>query len=324
MVSTKIDNTVKCVYCNGSDVNISWSLRNEFGLASCNTCQAKFSWPRPTPSELATYYNSLSSIRYEQQTAAKSAKDALQLVETIKKFHPTARKVLEVGCSTAYYLHGLLQHGYDVMGSELSAEAAALAEKWYGVKVFPNEFPPDDYFNEFDVVIIHHVIEHVPFPVEFYEKAKQFLKKGGVLLIETPNYDSIGIRIFGPKYPVLCPPGHLNFFRKSTVRGMLKGDDKLLHLETTSAANYTIYNIIIATISVLNLKSWFKKMFSKRKQKRDDQGNTFQYNTEFTYTKKLLKISFALHFLFTPLFYLIDKLGRGENLNFVIQINDED
>lgn len=324
MISPKTDNTIKCTYCNSSNVFISWELRNKFHLASCHTCQGKFSWPRPTPSELATYYNSLSSIRYKQQTAKKSAKDAAQLAETIKKHHPTASNVLEVGCSTAYYLYGLLQHGYGVVGSELSAEAAGLAEKWYGVKVFPDEFPSEDYFNEFDVVIIYHVIEHVPFPVEFYEKAKQFLRKGGILLIETPNYDSMGIKIFGAKYPVFCPPGHLNFFRKGTVRRMLKGNDKLLYLETTSAANYTIYNAIIAIISALNLKRLLKRVFSKRKQTKDNQGNTFQYNTEFAYTKKLLKVSSALHFLLTPLFYLVDKSGRGENLNFVIRVNDED
>lgn len=315
---------IVCVYCSSSNVVEGVKmLRNGFSLANCVACSGRFALPRPDKNELAIYYNSLASIRFEKQTEEKSKNDALPIFNKIKRYHPSAKKVLEVGCSTAYYLYGLSKYGFEVLGSELSSEAVGLAEKWYGVKVYADEFPPNDYFNTFDVVVIHHVIEHVPFPVDFFERAKQFLRNGGILLIETPNFDSIGIKFFGAKYPVLCPPGHLNFFRKATVKGLIKGNDELLHLETTSAANYSIYNIIIATISLLSLKSLFKKIFSKRKQKKDEQGNTFQYNTEFIYTKQLLKVSYTFHILLFPLFFLVDILGKGENLNFVIRVNNE-
>ena len=40
---------------------------------------------------------------------------------------------------------------------------------------------------KFSIVILHHVIEHVPNPLETIERAKEFLQEGGAILIFVPN-----------------------------------------------------------------------------------------------------------------------------------------
>ncbi len=195
---------IQCIFCNSDNVKIEqWWIRNNFKLTTCQKCNGKFITPRPTHSELVSYYNSLSSIRFFKQTDAEAIKDSRKLKKQIEEIHPTANDVLEVGCSTGYYLRGLKLSGYKVMGSELSVEACELAEKWYDVKVYSGEFPPISYFEQFDVVIIHHVIEHVSNPNAFFSEALQYLRKGGIILIETPNYDSLGIKLFKGHSPVL-------------------------------------------------------------------------------------------------------------------------
>jgi SAM-dependent methyltransferase len=77
-------------------------------------------------------------------------------------------------------------------------DACKLAKEWYGIEIFDSEFPPiDKYINYFDVIIIHHVIEHVTNPLEFLEIANRYLVIGGCMFIETPNINNIGIRLTG-------------------------------------------------------------------------------------------------------------------------------
>jgi 2-polyprenyl-3-methyl-5-hydroxy-6-metoxy-1,4-benzoquinol methylase len=48
-------------------------------------------------------------------------------------------------------------------------------------------FPPDS----FDVVVLSHVIEHLPKPAELLSVIRRILKPGGIFVMGTPNSDSL-------------------------------------------------------------------------------------------------------------------------------------
>ena len=67
--------------------------------------------------------------------------------------------------------------------------------------------------NEFDVVVIHHVIEHLTDPSLAISKICKMLKPGGLLIIGTPDFDcgaARGMEMISDYYTIkrmfLCAP----------------------------------------------------------------------------------------------------------------------
>jgi SAM-dependent methyltransferase len=73
----------------------------------------------------------------------------------------------------------------------------------------------------FDAVTLSHVIEHVPDPVGTLVECARLLKKGGKLVIATPNNASLGHRLFGRNWRGLEPPRHLHIFSPQSLRRTL-------------------------------------------------------------------------------------------------------
>jgi SAM-dependent methyltransferase len=60
----------------------------------------------------------------------------------------------------------------------------------------------------FDCVISSEVIEHIPFDEVLFTEMKRVLRPGGMLVIGTPDYDTIGWRTIEPLYGLLQPGGY--------------------------------------------------------------------------------------------------------------------
>ena len=66
--------------------------------------------------------------------------------------------------------------------------------------------------NRFDALTMFHVIEHLHDPLLDLEQAYRLLKKGGLLVVVTPNVASLGHRLFQRDWIHLDPPRHLQIF----------------------------------------------------------------------------------------------------------------
>jgi 2-polyprenyl-3-methyl-5-hydroxy-6-metoxy-1,4-benzoquinol methylase len=308
-----------CVCANQSELKIEDNiLRNSYSLATCGKCNFKFTYPRPNIDFLIDYYNSISSVRFYKFSNERCIKDSKGIYSDIKKYKPEAKTVLEIGGSTGYYLNGLKLRGYDVIGSELSADAVKLAKEWYNIKMYEAEFPPTSYEGSFDVIIIHHVIEHVIDPINFIAVAKKYLSKNGIIIIETPNVNSIGIKMFGRHYPVFCPPGHLNYFSITTIKELL-GNGSVAKLITTSNSGQSLYNFANATLSLLSIKRLMNNVISREQKVETNQKVSTLNNSKYSVLVFAQKISKILQLIIFPIFWTIDKLNMGENLNLIIR-----
>ncbi|MBK9255868.1 MAG: class I SAM-dependent methyltransferase [Saprospiraceae bacterium] len=308
----------KCPVCSGQNLQVKdWVLRNNYQLGVCIDCGFKFTQPRPNLNFLIDYYNSISSVRFYKHTNEETLKDTKKLHKAFKKYAPNGKRVLEIGCSTAYYLHGLKLRGYEVVGTELSEDACNLARKWYNVEVYASEYPPKEYLQTFDIIILHHVIEHVIDPRDFLAKACEYLNKDGIVIIETPNVNSMGISVFKQHYPVLCPPGHLNYFSPATLTSILPSNFKSLDVTTINSGNSTIYNSLNAISSFMGVKKSIDDKISKKTEFFSDNNTVVKSNRKFTILRAMFKVSYVIQTIFYPIFYLLEKSNKGENLQLI-------
>ena len=93
-------------------------------------------------------------------------------------------KVIDFGCGGGWILSALTAR--EKTGVELNPLARAHAES-LGLKAVESleQLPPDSA----DVVISHHCLEHVPYPIEALREAARVLRAGGRLVLVTPLDD---------------------------------------------------------------------------------------------------------------------------------------
>jgi len=76
-----------------------------------------------------------------------------------------------------------------------------------GVKVLKTTL--EDVPGEFDVVLFHHSLEHVPDPATSLEAAKTKLRPGGICIVRVPTTSSEAWELYGRDWVQLDPPRHL-------------------------------------------------------------------------------------------------------------------
>ncbi len=131
-------------------------------------------------------------------------------------------RILDVGCSTGEFLDYAKSRGWEVAGCELADHTARIARERVGCEVRCGPFE-ESGFDEasFDVVTMWDVIEHLYDPIAALKEAWRTLRPGGLLVLNTPNYDSLSRRLLGKRWEALCPPRHLFMFGPATIRRLV-------------------------------------------------------------------------------------------------------
>jgi SAM-dependent methyltransferase len=126
-------------------------------------------------------------------------------------FTPDGRgRCLEVGPGQGVDLLRLRLLGWDAHGLEVDPVAADRARKTSGCEVRVGTLASTDYPDEhFDLVSMHHVLEHLPDPAGSLRRCLDLLEPGGRLVILYPNPHALTARIHGSLSPIWDPPRHL-------------------------------------------------------------------------------------------------------------------
>ncbi len=134
---------------------------------------------------------------------------ARQLLDVIGEFQPAGR-LLDVGCGLGHLLKSALDRGYEAVGLDASPAAAEFARSAFGIKPIVGFFPGYEFGSRsFDIVVMNHVLEHLPEVGPPLSEAKRILKPDGVLAIAAPNFDSLMRRIKGAAWQGLQPSQHV-------------------------------------------------------------------------------------------------------------------
>ncbi|MDD5251901.1 MAG: class I SAM-dependent methyltransferase [Patescibacteria group bacterium] len=113
----------------------------------------------------------------------------------------TGRKLLDVGTGMGYLLDEAARLGYDVHGLDISEYAVAKASERHPGKIRRGRLEEAGLpANEYDVVTMTDLIEHVSDPTTLVKEAVRVLKPGGVLMILTPDFLGVSRRLLGPQW----------------------------------------------------------------------------------------------------------------------------
>lgn len=223
-----MDDSVACNLCGADD----YVVRFEAGeaqparIVECKRCGLMYANPRAQDVDhlLVESYDP-DKVEADNQGGERYTKEALQVRDyadtkrLLAAHFPNRGKLLEVGSGFGYLLDYFRKDGWDVLGVEPNEGLNRHARKALGLEVLP-VILPDARFPEdtFDVALMMHVIEHVPDPVDTLREIHRVLKPGGMLVMETPRYDTLMFKLLGRRERSLSCFGHIYFYTSKTLR----------------------------------------------------------------------------------------------------------
>jgi 2-polyprenyl-3-methyl-5-hydroxy-6-metoxy-1,4-benzoquinol methylase len=178
-------------------------------------------------------------LEEERRLGELNARWRLELIRKVR----SSGKLLEIGCARGEFLR-VAREAFDVYGVEPNAELAESASKAAPVHRDIIERTP---WSGFDVVASFHVIEHVDSPQSFIRAAAEKLKPGGLLVIETPNIDSLPYKLLRSGWRQFIPE-HYFFFTPKSMERLLSHQGFTME-KTMKVGKYASMDLILNRLS---------------------------------------------------------------------------
>jgi 2-polyprenyl-3-methyl-5-hydroxy-6-metoxy-1,4-benzoquinol methylase len=182
---------VLCPLCNKPPERFATDCQG-FHLCRCSQCRLEFLNPRPVREQLMSHlYNESyfdGSVAITKFTDDQIAQFSHQL-QKIDRLLGASGSLLDVGCGEGAFLRFAGERGWKVCGTDvhLTAEARSLNNE-----LFEGDLTEIDFHGrQFDAIRFNHVLEHTSNPLQELIRAKDLLKKGGIIFLSVPNLGGI-------------------------------------------------------------------------------------------------------------------------------------
>jgi len=217
-----------CPVCRSRRIYYAFALE-EARAVRCHECNFIFLNPQPAEGRLAKIYGeNYSFASYDlrisahatELKAATSGEYLDMIAACLDRSGP--QTLLEVGCGDGDLLRLAEMRGFEVVGVEYSAHAAARARtKLERGRVLVGDLTGLDLADEaFDICVLADVIEHVRDPRALLETVWRKLRPGGLVLVATPTRDSWSARVMRRNW-LEYKIEHLSYFNRQTMEALL-------------------------------------------------------------------------------------------------------
>jgi 2-polyprenyl-3-methyl-5-hydroxy-6-metoxy-1,4-benzoquinol methylase len=217
---------VACDLCGGDEPELLYrKTRAMFGpVVRCRRCGLMYVNPRRGAFTLDYSHPSYVEEQVSEEFRAKQLDQRPQyerVVDTLLEMAP-GRRLLEIGASIGVFLALAAEKGFDCVGVEPQRHAAKIAVEEMSVDVRVGVLADVDLGDQpFDVVCMFHVIEHLESPRAELGRIADRLRSGGVLVVETPRFDTLWHRILRGRERNFAG-SHLYFFTTHTLRRLIE------------------------------------------------------------------------------------------------------
>lgn len=223
----------QCFCCGKSEFRLFAAAKDNysgapFEIQQCVDCGFIFTSPRPDISEIGKYYTSPDYMSHQSHSRGlvQSVYRVARQYMMRKKLamlqaeagRATGFSMLDFGCGTADFLGFVKQNGILAEGVEPDADARQVAKAVNQVETYSVEqsaaFAPQQY----DVITLWHVLEHIH---ELHSQIALFhiwLKPGGKLIIAVPNIESWDAKKYGANWDAIDVPRHIYHFSPNSVK----------------------------------------------------------------------------------------------------------
>ncbi len=247
-----------CPVCDCKEFKIVFR-KDKFCGKQCGECGLVYLSPR---------IKNLDNVYTDDRTSSTS-KYYKFAIEADRKIFAKRLKIIEeyvkkgafldIGCSIGTFLELAKADGWEsILGIEPNPNSA-LACREKGLAVINKFFDADlaGTLQQFDAVYIGDVIEHLPEPNEILQNIYRILKPNGIVMIVTPNFDSLVARLLQIK-----PFEHILYFTKPSIMHLLEMTEFRIEKITTTTRDRSIKAMAYSTTFSTNKGKLFVKLIA--------------------------------------------------------------
>lgn len=219
-----------CPLCGSKDLHEVKEYSHQH-LVKCRNCGFVFSRKIPSDEDLAYVYNTFFII--QQSVSPITVKRYHEMLDYFEPFRKN-NNIIDVGCGDGYFLDEAKKRGWNVYGTEyMDSKVEFCRQKGInmsqGILNLANYAP-----GFFDVIVSIEVIEHINNATEEIKNFNSILRKGGIVYLTTPHYNSLSRHVFHGKWNVISYPSHLSFYTKKPLRRLFESSGfSLVRFATT-------------------------------------------------------------------------------------------
>ncbi len=286
---------------------------DSFALSRCVDCGLVRTLPRPELAQMNRYYpdsyygrEKRYGLLVERALTWLYASRARRLERVSGK---KRARVLDIGCGRGLLLHQLRRRGWDVHGTELTDTSARYAREVLGIDVKVGDLASSALPEEnFHVVVLWHVLEHVADPAGLLDEIARILRPGGVLLAAVPNFASAEARSGKAHWFHLDVPRHLYHFTPESLGTMIEAAGLVPAKSSYLAPEYDFFSFVQTALNMIGIRHnlLYNLMRAHGAKVLQDQPTTGIGETVATLV--LTPILGAMSLAWVPLVAL---LGRG-------------
>jgi len=240
-----MDNFKQKVYLTVKDHSVS---KETFGLHHDEKLDLLITFPKPTETELPSYYESEDYISHTdgkrtlfekvyQYIKDIALKNKLDLINGLQ---PDKGNLLDIGAGTGDFLAVAEQNGWKITGIEPNEKAKNIAIN-KGISFVENSELLEK--ESFDTITMWHVLEHVPDLELQIKELKRLLKPNGTILIAVPNFNSYDAKHYGSYWAAYDAPRHLWHFSKTAIKLLFEKQD--LHLQKVLPMKFDAFYVAL-------------------------------------------------------------------------------
>ncbi|MFC1698989.1 class I SAM-dependent methyltransferase [Candidatus Omnitrophota bacterium] len=227
---------IPCNLCQGQDLKFLYKINN-LRVVKCLSCGLIFVNPRLKEERFLEMYennyfqrNVYAPDQSDFYGYVDYLADSKNIIRTFEhvfgqiKVYKQQGRLFDVGCAFGFFLDLARKDGWQACGLEPSSQACAYAREKLDLAVDQGTLAEATLpAKTFDLVTMFDVIEHLCDPLAGLVKVNRSLKDDGLLVVSTPNADSLLAKILGKKLEDARRTNeHLYMFSRKTIAAMLK------------------------------------------------------------------------------------------------------
>ena len=116
--------------------------------------------------------------------------------------------------------------------------------------------------DNFDVIVLSDVLEHVEDPFSLVRKVSELIKNGGSVYCSFPNNQSLRALLLKERWRMIRPFGHLHFFSEKSLRILFESNGfKINHLIKTDLIKFNLKDFLKPHYFIIRMVLFFGQSF---------------------------------------------------------------
>ena len=215
-----------CPACRSASATPAY-LINGLDHMKCHRCGTIFVSPCPTERHILDFLSRSQGLRIWREEMPDEVKTSRRdmyrrrlrdTLDAARRYGVRPRIVVEIGGGNGEFAEEASRSGE--IEKLIVVEPQPLALDLPGVEVIAGDFETLDPAASADIVVAFEVFEHLVDPDRFLAMARRCLAPGGILLMTTPNGQSLEVERLGEKSNVL-PFDHVRIYNPGSMRTVL-------------------------------------------------------------------------------------------------------